>query len=426
MARALEWHSRGRGFESHYLHEILKSPIFRILKIGLLKIKDANAKEAMTNPKITFLTRHYPPNMNINGESVWDMVKYLSDSYGIESNVISIDRNFAGGGAKRAPIGNVIRLKGLAEKNNSFLRIISFLYEGFKLIKTAKKYTDSVIITTTSPPLLPLWGNLLLGKNVRRGVWTFDIFPEYFAAMGVLGKKNPIYKWILKKTYQKAPDFLITLGPKQAEYLQRQYNQTIPSLTLPCGVFFYQEKSDIPPFWWRDDKIFLCYCGNATELHNPDFIKSVIDNINPEEHRLVLALYGKHAPNLKEYAKDKDGVIIVDSVLRSHLHFIDIHLVTLRSEWTHLAVPSKAVSAISMGATILFCGNKASDNWYMLQDAGWFIDENNIPGQIEKFLYRVSRENIEAKKQHALKIHQNLKKHILNTYKKVYEYTDKQ
>src|SRR5690606_2758425 len=140
------------------------------------------------------------------------------------------------------------------------------------------------------------------------------------------------------------------LGPQQANHLQVQYKKIIPFLTLPCGVFFYQNKSEEKPAWWEPGKIFLGYCGNVADPHNPEFIKAVIDSIDAEKHRLVLALYGNRAAEVKSYAEGKPGIIITDNVPRSQLHFIGVHLVTLRKEWTHIAVPSKAVSAVMLGA----------------------------------------------------------------------------
>ena len=376
----------------------------------------------VTHKKITFVTRHYPPNPNINGESAWDMVKYLHEKFGQESNIICIDRKSDGGGEKRETIGNVIRLKPFSENKNAFFRFISFLYEGYKLIKTAKKYKDTTIICTTSPPLLPFWSNLLLGKKFHWGIWFFDLFPEFFSANNTISKKNPLFKWVLKKTYKKAPDFLIALGPQQAKHLQQKYNKQIPFLTLPCGVFFYQDKSTEKPKWWQDDKIILGYCGNIGQAHSPEFLKTVIDNFDPDKYKIVLALYGEHAEELKKYAKGKKGIILVDNVPRSQLHFIDIHLVTLRSKWTHLAVPSKAVSAISLGSTILFCGSEESDNWYLLKEAGWLINEKNeIKLQVEKILNSITEAEIKERKQNALQINQRLKQFILDSYQAVYE-----
>ena len=377
----------------------------------------------LNSKKITFLSRHYPPNPNINGESIWDMVKFIKEKYSIYSNILCINRSFLGGGSRREPEGNVIRLKTIYQGDNPLLRFFSFLYDGFILTKRAFKFSNSLIICTTSPPLLPFWATLKFKGKIKWALWAFDLFPEGFAVTGTVSEKNIIYQWVKKITYKRAPSFLITLGPKQAQYLCNKYKKEIPTLILPCGVLFYQDRSEENPSWWEEDKIFVGYCGNLNNAHNPEFVKAVIENIDYKQHRLILALYGVYAQEVKEYAKGKAGVYIVDNVPRNQLHFIDIHLVSLRKEWTHIAVPSKAVSAVCSGSAFLFCGSRESDNWYMLQKAGWHIDENyKISQQVNSFLKAINREEISKKKESASLLYKELKEMVTKVYSEISEF----
>lgn len=376
-----------------------------------------------TQPPVTFVTRHYPPSPNINGESVCDMVQYLQQEFGIESNIITMDRDFEGkGGALRQPVGNVIMLSPLFRSRKKIFRFISFLYDGFALIRKSRQYSNGLIVVTTSPPMLPLWASLLYGKKIKWAFWSLDLFPEGFMATNIISEKNIIYSWVIKKTYSSSPARLISLGPKQAEHLQKLFKKNIPASILPCGVFFYQDRSDIMPDWCDKEKIILGYCGNVHDPHNPEFIERVIDQINPAKHKLILALYGTKASRVKAYARNKPGVIIVDSVPRNQLHFIDIHLVSLNSTWTHLAVPSKAVSAITMGCPILFCGSEQSDNWYMFQDAGWFISEGpSMENDVKNFMGSISVESVHEKKIITQTLYEKLKQSVLRTYKEIAE-----
>ena len=212
----------------------------------------------------------------------------------------------------------------------------------------------------------------------------------------------------------------IALGPKQHEHMEEEYGSTLPAAILPCGVFFYQDKSAEEPEWLDKQYTYFGYCGNIGDAHNGDFLKAVINNIDPEKHRIVLALYGNQAPVLKEFAKGKPGVILVDSVPRNQLHFIDIHLVTLKSSWTHVAVPSKAVSAVSMGAAILFCGSKESDNWHMFKNNGWFIDESkDFDKQIKELFPQLTSSEIASKRSTTEERYDYLKQCVLDSYQMV-------
>ena len=368
--------------------------------------------------KITFITRHYPPSLNVNGESVCDLAAWLHVNYGITSRIITIEREADGlGGSRKEPVGEVIRIKTLFNNKKAFFRFFSFLYDGYVLAKRALKYKDSFVVVTTSPPLLPMWASILFPKQLKWALWSLDLFPEGFMVMGKAKPTNFLYKWCLKKTYDLTPDLLISLGPKQSIYLQQQYRSKIRETILPCGVFFFQDISMSPPDWYTSDKIVLGYCGNVHDPHNPDFIKRVIDQIDPRKHLLVLALYGSRAPELIAYANGKPGVLLVKNVPRSQLHYIDVHMVTLRDSWTHIAVPSKAVSAISMGCPVLFCGSKESDNWYLLQNAGWYIPEDeNMTAEIQSFLSNITVDEINRKKTIALQKSEELKKIFQSSY----------
>jgi len=371
-------------------------------------------------PSVTFITRYYPPNPNINGESICDMAHYLQEHFGIESTIVTTDRSFDGGGSNRKPTGRVIFLKTLFKSNHPLFRFFSFLYDGFVLIRYALKFKSSLLVVTTSPPMLPFWASLFYGKKIKWALWAFDLFPEGFGATNMIRENNPFYKWVIRKTYQSNPSRLIALGPRQAGYILNQFKRDIPTSILPCGVFFYQDKSDTPPSWYEADKIIFGYCGNIHDAHNPEFIKSVVDHLDPTKHKIILALYGSKAPALKEYAWNKPGVVLTDHVPRSQLHFIDIHLVSLAVKWTHIAVPSKAVSAITMGCPILFCGSRDSDNWYMFQEAGWFIDESTgIDTQVQDFMACLSRAGIQDKKDKTAGIYEELKDQVLKAYREV-------
>ncbi len=368
---------------------------------------------------VVFLTRHYPPNPNINGESVCDLVEYLAREHGIRSVVLCMGRSFAGGGGRRQPAGQVRRLWTPYEGNRTVLRLLTMVYDGLSLLIHAWRYRRSWIVCTTSPPLLPMWAGWLLPRRTRWLLWAFDLFPEGFRATGWIGEKHPLYRLALRATYQKAPYGLIALGPRQAEYLRLAYRKPdLPVLLLPCGVFFHAlKRPETSPPWYDPNRIVLGYCGNVGDPHNPTFIRAAIDCLNPERHRLILALYGNQAPALKAYARGKPGVVLVDHVPREQLAFIGIHLVSLRRSWTHVAVPSKAVSAIAVGGAILFCGDPDSDNWQLLQDAGWLIEENDsIDEQMTHFFQQLTLEAVHQKRAAAPTIYERLQHMVRHTY----------
>lgn len=372
---------------------------------------------------VTFLTRNYPPSLNINGESVCDMVEYLSKEFPeVVSNVVFIDKVVAHGGKQRQPLGNLVKVKNRLDKNNVIFKGLKMLLDGYWLAKAAKRTNADLYIVTTSPPLLPFWTRMLFGKNRKQVLWALDLFPEMFAAKGTISANNPLYKWIIKKTYSRSPEYVIALGEQQAQFIEKAcYKGNFPTVLLPCGAFDEAISTEIPA-WHDPSKIIIGYCGNVHDAHNPDFIEHMITAIDSEKHLLVLALYGSKAPKLLELAKDKPGIVLVNSVPRNQLPYIDVHMVTLLPEFTHCAVPSKAVSAVTMGRPILFCGREDCDNWAMFNDSGWFIpDAPEMKTEIARFCLEITKEEILEKAQNAARYGKKLEDVVSNTYRYIGE-----
>lgn len=358
----------------------------------------------MQTRKLTIVNRHYPPNINITGENAWDLANYLINNHQIEVAVVHIDRKYEGGGTKREPVGHVFPIKTFYEGNNKILRYISGILDGYNLIKKAASLNHGPIIVMTSPPLLPMWASKILSKRkIEWILWSMDLFPEGFAASNEISSNNPLYSYAFKSTYKNAPQKLIALGPQQKKSLDKKFNSQIEHVILPCGVFLDQNKTDKTPSWKsHENKIYLGYCGNCGNPHSAEFIKEVINSIDPLTQHFILAVYGIKAEEIKAYCNNREGVTILKSVPRNELHHIDVHLVTLVNSWTHVAVPSKAVSSICSGASILFCGSKESDNWFLLQDAGWLIEDNQeMSKNVKKTIASLDREEISIKKNNA-------------------------
>jgi colanic acid biosynthesis glycosyl transferase WcaI len=66
--------------------------------------------------------------------------------------------------------------------------------------------------------------------------------------------------------------------------------------------------------------------------------------------------------------------------LRERLACADIHVVTLRSGWTGMVVPSKFFGALSAGRPILFAGDPESSlaQWIQEFRVGWVLTGENL------------------------------------------------
>ncbi|MFM2225721.1 MAG: hypothetical protein RJA07_1923 [Bacteroidota bacterium] len=375
-------------------------------------------------PVVTIINRHYPPNPGITGEAAWDLAKYL-DAKNIAVQIVHINRTSEGGGERREPFGTIYKVSSIYTGKNETIRFVAAIFDSVSLLaKAIGVRKKGVIICMTSPPMLAFWGGLFFKLfNVPWFFWSMDLFPESFYADGKISNTNSFYKIVKKISYAFKPKALIAMGYKQAEYINAQYNKPVETLVLPCGVITQQHINNEKPIWRTDDsKIYFGYCGNIGLAHDERSVVELAKAINSTKHQLILALYGVKAEALKAQLKNIDGVILVDNVPRSQLHFIDVHLVCLMDKWTHAAVPSKAVSSICAGGSILFLGNENSDNWFMLQRAGWRLNpDESIQHQIENLLADISFEKINSKKAEAKLLAIELSKLVTTTYQQIAE-----
>lgn len=369
--------------------------------------------------KISIITRSYPPNKGINGLLANELSGYLINN-GIEVDIICIEGVSDGNKEEEKPNGNIHSIPPLNDKSTKFKKTLSLLFEGYKLIKKAKSLDSDLIIVTTSPPLLPFWSSLMLKKR-KWALWAFDLFPEGLAISNLMNEKGVLYKILYKYTYKTPPNILLALGENQAKYIKEKYNKEIETLILPAGVLLNPDevKKGTKPDWKDDSEITLGYFGNIGIAHNPSYLKAIIDFVeNNDNYNFILSLYGVYSEEIKHYAKDKKSILIQEGgIAEEHLKHIDIHVVSLKSSWTHIAVPSKAVTAISCGRPILFCGKEESDNWQMFKESAWLIKENeDIQAQIQFLLNELSPKKIEEKAKKTPSIYEDLKKQVIETY----------
>ncbi|GAL83264.1 hypothetical protein MYP_490 [Sporocytophaga myxococcoides] len=374
---------------------------------------------------VTIVNRHYPPNPGITGESAWDLSKYLIEKYNIQVQIIHVLRNDDGGGAVRRPIGKTISVPTLYKGKNESLKSLAGFLDGLFLIIKTLFVKKGPVICMTSPPLLPFWASIFFGLfRIRWYFWSMDLFPEAFVANGKINNNSLLYRIIKSITYRNKPELLISLGPKQAEHILENYKTNPPTTILPCGVFTDYEKDTRIPEWKENDgKIYFGYCGNLGAPHSHEFLKIFIDSFNPDIQHLVLAVYGPKANDILEYAKGKPGITLLKNVPRSQLHYIDIHLVSLLPQFNHIAVPSKAISSICTGGTVLFYGNEEADTWFMLQNASWLIDINkSLKNQLDTFTKNISREQVENKKKQSAVLADQLHTMEISSYEVIADY----
>ena len=289
----------------------------------------------------------------------------------------------------------------------------------------AKRLKGTTTIVMTDPVFLSASAAFCL-KNRNWALWSMDLYPEAFVSSNLVRPSNLLYRFLHWIVYRSPPKFLIALGQLQAGYLNSQYGTELPNAILPCGVF--EPDHEVPYPDWKEknkDKIILGYCGNLGEAHSVDFLLSVVKHLDPQKYHLVLTVYGAKSQRfLDQLDPDQEGITMIDGVARPQLGLIDIHLVSLLAKWSHVCVPSKAVSAVCSGSGFVFYGTKGCDNWNMLGEAGWLIDEHdaeNLDSNVAELMAQINHQSLAEKKAAARRISEALNADVNQAFDKIAE-----
>ena len=324
---------------------------------------------------IHIANRYYPPNPAVTGEDACKLASRLAAGRpDVSVTVHFADAPYLGGGSRLESTGVLRPIRPLYKGRNKALRFAGNFIEGYLLASAAVKKAD-LMVSLTDPPLLNYWSGRICGrKRVPWIYWSFDIYPDAFAAARLVQKENLFYRHFAGAVKKNMPDYLIALGPGQAEFIRASYAKEVPFTVLPCGIH-RDSASEVAPPWRRDDgRIYFAYAGNMGEAHSSRFLVDFVRCLDPDRHRCILALYGAKAGYVKRKVDDSEAVEFVSSISRSDLHYVDVHLVSLKPGWTHLCVPSKAVSAICASGALLVNGDESSDTWRMFKEAGWLLN----------------------------------------------------
>ena len=330
--------------------------------------------------RISIVNRYYPPSMASTGdlahELVHDLQALLPDD---EVFVVTTNASYRGGWRGELDIRErIVRTGVIYDGRKQFLRILSGLVEGWKLSRIAFRESD-IVISLTNPPLVNWWmGRTAHAKGKPLVEWTLDVYPTALAYAGYLSYRHPVHRFFLAGCRKHPPHFNLFLGEGQRKLVHETFGFQAPYRIMPSGM--KKLEAGPVPDWKRgkEGRIFIGYVGNIGEAHSFDAIRSFAMNVPEEDFELVFSLYGVKAELLRKALAGRSNVTWVDSIPDPELPFIDIHLVSLLESWTHISVPSKAVTAISIGRPILFIGRGDADTWAMFNQAGWRLSEQDL------------------------------------------------
>src|SRR5262249_17650228 len=125
----------------------------------------------------------------------------------------------------------------------------------------------------------------------------------------------------------------------------------------------------------------LLYSGNFGRAHAYEPFLELARRLDGSGAHFCFGVRGNRAEELRAALDPGQGNVSLagfapESALVQRLAAADVHLVSLRPEWTGLVVPSKFFGALAAGRPVLFAGSRqaAIARWIEEHDVGWVLD----------------------------------------------------
>lgn len=220
--------------------------------------------------------------------------------------------------------------------------------------------------------------------------WCFDLYPEAAFADGLLSRTSPtarVLHFLLTEAYQ-ACDLVVDIGPCMRDLLLR-YDPGLPMATLVPWAL--DEPSHVLPIpsaerrlLFQDAPIGLLYGGSFGRAHSYESLLKLARHLRPDGARLAFSVRGNREKALRAAVQPDDSNVsfvpfAAAENLADRLACADVHVVSLREEWTGAIVPSKSFGALAVGRPLLFCGDRGSAvaQWIEQYDLGWVLTDEN-------------------------------------------------
>jgi hypothetical protein len=368
---------------------------------------------------VLFVNKFGPTSNAITGQTARDLADYLHGK-GCEVRFLCIGAQYRANnkqGATAVPY-RVRAIRDFYNGDSPFLRLLMSFVDGLRLFVHSQRMKSDVVVVMTEPPLLFFWFQLFRALLKRRVFyWTMDVYPDAFAAAGFVSAKNAVYRFFRKWVYGKRPDLLIALGHEQRKFLESRFQDELEHAIIPCGVVEGKSLKK-PSAAGEVSKIVFGYGGNIGAAHDANFLIEFIRQLDPGKHSIIVSIYGTKAKEVKGAIAGHEAVEEREFLDHAEIGAIDINIASLLTEWNHISVPSKAVTAVCCGSTLLLNAPKTADAWKMFEQASWIIEPGNgYTASVRAFLHQLTPEAILQKRRRAL----DIASHWVNEKYKAYE-----
>ncbi|MDY3551868.1 glycosyltransferase family 4 protein [Gemmata sp. JC717] len=258
---------------------------------------------------------------------------------------------------------------------------------------TLPRRRNEVMIVGTDPVLgvlaaLPWWA-----LRWRAGIvhWCHDLYPDAAVAEGMLKAGSlpvRVLNWLLAKAYRRC-GVIADLGPCMRERLERYGSHARPATLTPWALVEPSRPVEADPATRRElfgtAALGLLYSGSFGRAHSHTEFLDLARLLRGAPVGLCFAVRGNRVNELKAAVTPDDANVSFagfapEEELERRLGACDLHLVSLRSEWSGAVVPSKFFGALAAGRGVVYAGppDSAIGRWVTEYRVGWVLTPETL------------------------------------------------
>ncbi len=325
--------------------------------------------DADHRPRIFFLQRSVPPDHSAAGAILLDLARHLARR-GFSPWLLATRE------PKKAPRREfldgvqIVRAACLRFSKSSLLfRALTLLSAYVSLAITALRLPrPDVIVTLTDPPLALCLGNILARIwSCPHFHWSQDVYPEIARAAGLLSANGIFYRSLhrIARHARRRADRVIVIGRCMEERLRGDCEKNLCLIPNWSQLDYSIPLASTIRTRLQAEKTFLVlYTGNLGRTHDFDGLLAAATEFQALDEPVVFGIVG-NGPQRAEVERRATAAQLVNvrflppqpwNEVPSMLAAADILLVSLKSEFGGLVVPSKIYDATASGRPVIFAG----------------------------------------------------------------------
>lgn len=257
-----------------------------------------------------------------------------------------------------------------------------------------RRHEFDAIVVGTDPQFCYLMfpAMRMLCRNTRLVHWAFDIYPEailvnspgWMKMLAVLTK--PFVPWAYRRV-----DAMVDIGSCMRERLQKYRHRALCATLTPWALVEPERlpaaDAQVRQELFGDAKLGLLYSGTVGYAHDLEEFIALARECRRQQLDIAFCfagygnLYQKQTALLTaEDTNVRLAGFASEEELEKRLAAADIHMISLRSGWEGIVVPSKFFGALAIGRPVLFSGPESSGiaRWCEDHKIGYRVNHDTV------------------------------------------------